>query len=254
MTSKFTTDWHKRFRQQGAWTWSVREYLFHRCSLVPFPRVMEIGSGTGAILQDLSNQNFILFGLDINEIHLSQAIGNASEASYTQGDAHLLPFPTNSFDLVFCHFLLMWVENPIGVLGEMTRITKPGGNILAMAEPDYGGRLDFPKELELMGNIQTESLKMQGADPFIGRKLSSLFQNAGLINIEAGIIGSQWSDRTELNSWECEMSVFESDYLYTSIESDMFEFERLKALDKTARQKGERVLFVPTFYVMGMVK
>ena len=254
MASKFTIDWHERFQQQASWTKSVREYLFQRCSLNPFSRVMEIGSGTGAILEGLSNQNFALFGLDINETHLSQAIVNASEASYIQGDAHYLPFPTNSLDLVLCHFLLMWVENPIWVLGEMTRITKPGGNILAIAEPDYGGRIDFPKELEKMGSIQTDSLELQGADPFIGRKLSSLFHKAGLTNIEAGIIGSQWSDSPELNSWECEISVFESDYLFTSNAFDNSEFERLIVLDKKARQKGDRVLFVPTFYAKGLVQ
>jgi len=254
MVSKSMIDWHERFRQQATWTKDVRDYLFQRYGLNPYSLVIEIGSGTGAIIEDLLDQNVKLFGLDINETYLYQAALNTSEASYSRGDAHFLPFSNNSFDLVLCHFLLMWVENPIGVLREMARITKSGGNVVAFAEPDYGGRIDFPEELEMMGHIQTHSLELQGADPLIGRKLTSMFHQVGLTNIEAGIIGSQWTDDNDWKSWEGEMSVFESDYLVTSNASKITDLERLKILDKSARQIGDRVLFVPTFYARGFVQ
>ena len=87
------------------------------------------------------------------------------------GDAHQLPLADGCFDVCLCHFLLLWVTDPIQVLQEMYRVTRSGGVVMALAEPDYGSRIDYPQELSLLGKWQMDSLEQQGADPFIGRKL-----------------------------------------------------------------------------------
>ena len=46
------------------------------------------------------------------------------------GDAHALPFPDNSFEVVICREVLEHVENPIRAVDELYRTLKPGGKLL----------------------------------------------------------------------------------------------------------------------------
>ena len=93
--------------------------------------------------------------------------------------------PTHAaFDITFCHFLLLWVQHPLQALSEMQRVTRPGGFVLALAEPDYDHRLDTPASLTLLGRWQAESLRRQGADPGIGARLADLFRQTGLQIVE----------------------------------------------------------------------
>ena len=96
--------------------------------------------------------------------------------------------------MAFCHFLLLWVQSPQDILKEMKRVVQPGGAVLALAEPDYTGRIDYPPELEPLGRWQAESLRKQGADPDAGRKLRHWFVSAGITPIESGIMAGGWSN------------------------------------------------------------
>ena len=155
-----------------------------------------------------------------------------------------------SFDIALCHFLLLWVADPRQVIAEMRRVVRPGGYVLALAEPDYGGRIDYPPEFAALGRLQAEALRRQGADPDLGRKLSALFHEAGLKLVETGVLGGQWSGMPNPQDNELEWQVLEAD-LGDSI--DKTQFNRLRALDAAAWQRGARLLFVPTFYAWGVV-
>jgi SAM-dependent methyltransferase len=192
-----------------------------------------------------------VFGIDIKSAHLELATRNAPQTALTLGDAFTLPYLRGSFDLTICHFLLLWVADPLHVVREMTRVTRSTGAVLALAEPDYGGRIDYPSELSQLGIWQTQSLRNQGADPLVGRKLRAVFQQAGLRSVETGILGGQWSGLPDWDAWESEWSVLEADLNQTSEIIEISEVQKLKALERSAYQLGERVLFVPTFYAWG---
>jgi hypothetical protein len=133
----------------------------------------------------------------------------------------------------------------------MVRVTRPGGAVFALAEPDYCGRIDFPEELNHLGKLQTIALRKQGADPCMGRKLAGIFQQAGLVSIETGVLGGQWSAPPDWEAWESEWAMLEADLTQESEISEISDFVRLKDLDKAAYEGGQRILFVPTFYAWG---
>jgi SAM-dependent methyltransferase len=215
---------------------------------------LEVGCGTGAILTELLMQSHgEISGLDLSADHLALTARNLPGVSLTQGDAHVLPYLSHMFDIALCHYLLLWVDNPVKVVCEMARVTKPGGAVLALAEPDYGGRIDFPPELSALGEWQKTALRQQGADPLLGRKLRAIFQQAGLTHVEAGILGGQWSGLPTPEDWEKEWQVLQDDIENSSQSFEKKEFLNLKTLDRQAWQQGERVLFVPTFYTWGQV-
>ena len=242
-------NWHTRYIQQSAWTRDLRAYLFEKAGLARARRVLEVGCGTGAILSTLET-TASLHGLDLDPAALTQCRIHAPAASLTRGNALHLPHANRTIDITYCHFLLLWVKNPLQVLFEMKRVTKPNGHILALAEPDYHARTDKPGELAQLGKWQTESLQHQGADPGIGARLADLFHQAGIRLVETGAIQSRDNEALEPGEWENEWVALESDL--TGIIPRQ-EIQQMKRLDKQAWERRERVLYVPTYFAWGQV-
>jgi SAM-dependent methyltransferase len=179
-----------------------------------------------------------------------EARAHAPASCLTCGDALSLPYPDQSFDITYCHFLLLWVSDPKRALVEMRRVTRPGGHVLALAEPDYSARVDEPAELAVLGRWQAESLQRQGADPSLGGRLAELFYQAGIELVETGAIESRGKDARASAEWELEWAVLEND-LAGFVPAEVI--RRLKGLDKRAWARGERILHVPTYFAWGRV-
>jgi ubiquinone/menaquinone biosynthesis C-methylase UbiE len=249
-------DWHERFSLQAGWTAGVRHYLFNLAGLPQSPLILDVGCGTGALTSQAAQMDtWHAVGIDISSSFISYAAARVPAAEFLTSDGGNLPFVKSSFDCSFCHYVLMWLQDPLSVLREMKRVTKPGSAILVLAEPDYGGRIDFPPRLEEIARWQVAALIHQGADPFIGRKLSSLFHKLDLKEIEIGVIGAQWrtapSEAEIQSEWRVNLhdfEVVEKENPELSIDS-----ESLKDLDFQAWSRGERILYVPTFYALGRV-
>lgn len=244
-------EWHARYKLQARWTQSLRRYCYEQLDLTSARRVLDVGCGTGVLAEELAQHTRArVHGLDLDRSHLALSVRHVPMAYFTQGNAPSLPFPTAAFDLTLCHYLLLWVQDPVQVLKEMQRVTRPGGAVLALAEPDYGGRIDYPPELASLGEWQQAALSRQGANPHLGRGLSSIFHQAGLKSIVSGVLGSQWSGAPSDVEIESEWLVLRAD-LEDTVPHD--KLEKLYQLDLTAWQRGERILFVPTFYAWGLV-
>jgi SAM-dependent methyltransferase len=240
-------DWHKRFVQQAAWTNEIRRYLFKRAGLPAARRVLEVGCGTGAILASLET-GAAIHGLDRDFTRLVEARRHASQATLACADALDLPYARGVFDITFCHFLLLWVGNPLQALREMKRVTRPGGSILALAEPDYTARVDKPDELIPLGRWQAESLRRQGADPGLGSRLPEAFRQAGIQPVESGCLRADGEHPPGPAERELEWAVLSTDLAGLVPPEQIREY---KQLDEAAWQRGERVLYVPTYWILG---
>lgn len=241
-------DWHKRYVQQAGWTRDLRAYLFAKAEAKWARRILEVGCGSGAILSTVESAA-VLHGVDIDPHALAQCRVNAADAILTRGDGLALPYLNESFDLVFCHYFLLWVSDPLQAVREMKRVTRPGGHVLALAEPDYFSRVDAPDELKPLGAWQVESLKRQGADPGFGARLAQVFFEAGIKLEETGPI-QPVEKEADAGEFELEWAVIESD-LAGMVEAR--EIQKMKLLDAAARGRGERVLRVPTYFAWGRV-
>jgi SAM-dependent methyltransferase len=239
-------DWHRRYVQQARWTRTLRAYIFEQAHLGESSQVLEVGCGTGAILSDIPIP-VSLHGLDRDSDALAQCRIHASSACLVQGDALQLPYADQSCDFVYCHYLLLWVRDPLQALVEMRRVAKPGALVAAFAEPDYRARVDEPAELVPLGEWQTESLIRQGADAGLGRRLANLFDQAGIKVRETGPLQTMESDPSP-EEWEMEWAVIEADLTGFVSREDL---QRMKALDQQARARGERVMHVPTYFAWG---
>ena len=133
-------------------------------------------------------------------------------------------------------------------------MTNPGGAILILAEPDYGGRIDFPEDLSILGEWQQAALRQQGAEPQMGRQIASVLHQAGLQEIEVGVIGAQWTSRPSEIELRSEWEMISSDLEYLNLRGEQVQYvDSLKQSDINAWESGMRTLFVPTFYGLGRV-
>src|SRR5262249_25493324 len=118
-------------------------------------------------------------------------------------DAKHTGLPSGSFDVVHGRTLLITIPEPATVVAEMVRLTKPGGGVASL-EPDTEFRLCYPahQSYERLGAIFGAAFRRNGADPFIGRRLTELFREAGLedigVEVRAPVHPANHSRRTIL--------------------------------------------------------
>lgn len=241
--------WHTWFLQQAEWTRPTRLWLYRQASLGKARRVLEVGCGTGVIAGEVARMTSAgVVGLDVEAGMLEMARRYAPQVVLVQGDAQALPFGDGAFDLVLCHYLLLWLEDPARAIAEMARVVRAGGFVLACAEPDYGGRIDHPPELAFLGTLQAEALRRQGADPQMGRRLGEIFVAAGL-RTTVGVMAGRWELPSVPNAdFSAEWAMRRND-LSAFLPPE--ELDRLEKVDREALEAGRRLLFVPTFYALG---
>jgi SAM-dependent methyltransferase len=160
------------------------------------------------------------------------------------GKAEELPFEDNSFDIVYCSYLLLWVPDPVRVVKEMKRVSRDW--IICLAEPDHYGRVSNPPGIWLMDEYFTRGLKKQGADPGVGRTIQASFATAGL-RPEVGVHAGLWSlnkvrsDAQE--EWHSLASIAAEGASQTALN------ELKKEWDRAARE-GSLVQYTPTFFAL----
>jgi ubiquinone/menaquinone biosynthesis C-methylase UbiE len=165
---------------------------------------------------------------------------------FHNGDAYQLPYASNIFDFVFCHYFLLWITSPDAVLQEILRVLKPGGRFLAFAEPDYAARIDAPAQLESLGILQTNSLINQGVNPRTGRNLPALVTSAGFCQCQYGISSYEQVSGDLPEWWESEWEVIAED-LKSFVDPEKLAL--MKIIDHDNWLSGIRVLWIPTFYL-----
>lgn len=89
--------------------------------------VLEVGCGTGLLLQRIAGKARIAKGIDISPGMLAQARERGLDV--VEGNATELPFEDNSFDLLYSFKVLAHVEEIERALAECARVTRPGGEL-----------------------------------------------------------------------------------------------------------------------------
>lgn len=91
--------------------------------------VLDVGCGTGAVMEFLLRQGYQVEGIDINAAALTYCARKG--LAVKQGTIDQLPFPDNSFTMVFALDVLEHLSRRDLALGEVKRVLKPGGLFLA---------------------------------------------------------------------------------------------------------------------------
>lgn len=98
-------------------------------------RVLDIACGPGNYANDAARGltgDGAYVGLDFSAAMLTRAArdNTGDRITFVRGDAHALPFASQSFDTVTCLAALYLIPDPLAALDEMTRVLAPGGELI----------------------------------------------------------------------------------------------------------------------------
>lgn len=94
-------------------------------------RALEVGPGSGVDSAKLASLGAKSYVIDPTHIGLARiSSGYQGKVKCIQGDGFALPFGEGMFDLVFSQGLLEHWPDPIDLLSEQVRITRPGGYVI----------------------------------------------------------------------------------------------------------------------------
>lgn len=92
---------------------------------------LDVGCGGGILAEEFAAAGFSVTGLDPSENSIKtakkHAIQNGLNIHYETGTAENMPYPDNSFDVVYCCDVLEHVRDLNKAISEISRVLKSGG-------------------------------------------------------------------------------------------------------------------------------
>ena len=149
---------------------------------------LEIGCGTGSNIPLLrkNNKDLAYYGVDISSTAIKSAQDKYSNdrTFFLKTDGNSIPLNPETFDLVVIRLVLWGASNREEIVSQAKSLLKKDGLIYCY-EPDDQCLMLHPKltEFEQLIKSWQSQVMSKGCDPFIGRKLPSLFSSQGFRNI-----------------------------------------------------------------------
>jgi ubiquinone/menaquinone biosynthesis C-methylase UbiE len=112
----------------------VAKDLIRKAKLRPGEKILDVACGTGIIarlaLQYVGNTGTVT-GTDINTgmLAVARSITSDLPIEWHEANAEEMPFPSESFDVIFCQMGLQFMKDKSSALKEMYRVLAPGGRL-----------------------------------------------------------------------------------------------------------------------------
>jgi ubiquinone/menaquinone biosynthesis C-methylase UbiE len=171
------------------------ERFLRRAGLRPGVRVLDVGCGSGELtgrIAELAAPGEAV-GIDVDLTVLSIARERFAQQTpaprFALADAAAVPAELGRFDVVYARFVLSHQTDPLAMLRGLRELCLPGG-VVAVEDVDIPGMFAEPRSeaFERWVELYCQAAVARGADPRIGPRLAGLFEQAGLAEIDAGLV------------------------------------------------------------------
>lgn len=188
----FEEQWRRRFTERGryfdsdaaiaGWSNSGLE-----CRLRNFQRIwpgddagtrwIDVGCGAGSYTRYLASGGIDVIGVDYSRPSIIKASMRVPAGGWLVADARALPVRDQSMDGIICFGVMQALAHPEQAIGELIRVTKPGGQIWI----DALNTRFLPTELKrLKARLADRALPLRYDDP---NRLADLLRLAGAVDV-----------------------------------------------------------------------
>lgn len=163
----------------------VKRRMLDVCPVGEGDQVLDVGCGLGHEARRLAQRvgpHGRVVGMDANAAMIAEArkraVGLTLPIAFEVGDAQHVGLPGDTFDLCRTERVLRYLDSPEEAVGEMVRLSRPGGSVLAFDFDSDQTVVDAP-DPALVRRI-AEVLDAAVPQPWVGRQMFGLFKRAGL--------------------------------------------------------------------------
>jgi SAM-dependent methyltransferase len=178
----------------GRWSTRLAPAFVNFAELPKEGRFLDIGSGTGVLVEALllRHEDANVTGIEPSASYVTYCRERVQDrrVTFEQGDALDLPFADHSFDATLSLLILQELNDAPKAVGEMRRVTRPGGTVAASQWNFESGMpmlaLFWEAVIETIGTTHAReaAANCMVVDYPNGTALSGLWKEAGLIEIE----------------------------------------------------------------------
>lgn len=188
--------------------------------LAPGMKALDAGCGPGvitAVMAEVVGPQGSVLGVELHPQRLEEARAHCAplpQCSFLQADIRRTGLASDTFDYVWCQFVLEYLRDPQVALAELIRVTRPGGRVV-ISEVDEPGRHVWPCPPEIEEGLArfNAAVAAAGMDLQLGRKLFHLFRQAGLEQIRVHLaplwVVAGEADARLLNDWKQRFATLE---------------------------------------------
>jgi ubiquinone/menaquinone biosynthesis C-methylase UbiE len=179
-------------RLMGRWSRVAGEIFLDWLAIPANRRWLDVGCGNGAFTEALIARcaPIEVIGVDPSEGQLAFARTRpgASSARFRIGDAHVLPFAEDSFDVAVMALVVTYLSDPGKAVSEMARVVRPGGWVATYVWDVPGAGAPLHPIYVAMESLGMPSARPPGAPVSRRECMRTLWEDAGLELIESRVI------------------------------------------------------------------
>lgn len=191
-------------RFMGRFSEPLAERFVEWAGVRPGDRALDVGCGPGALAARLVD----LLGVGaVSAVDPSQPFVNATRRRLPGLDLQLaaaeqLPYPDDFFDHAMAQLVVHFMKDPVAGLGEMARVTRPGGAVSAAVWDFGGGRAPLSSFWQAVTNVDPAATTESGLPGTHEGDLVRLLEAAELSDIRGGELEVRVGYETFEEWWE----------------------------------------------------
>ena len=185
-----TTSEYERLREQAAIYAPFTDRVLAQADLAEGMSALDAGCGPGEVMRLMARR--VGPGGTVTGVDIDPAVGTWGLARLRAEEAGTFHFhatdlltgdapPGAPFDLVFCRFLLLHMDDPVAMVRRLAALTKPGGTLVAIDSVlDTARCAPFEPNLARAFEIMQGTLAAAGRPLDAGVRLGEWFRAVGL--------------------------------------------------------------------------